>query len=298
MTRRRKLEQHRNSLNEIRDIMNSMKTLAYMETRKLARFLDAQHAVVQSIEDVAADLLSFFPETLPELTDTTSVYLLLGSERGFCGDFNHALLRHLELVLQEQAVDNPVLLAIGHKLSMLLEDDSRVTAFLDGASVVEEANTLLNQVVNELTALQEKHGVLSVYCLYHGGEDGIVMQRLLPPFHDLMHQPTRFSHPPLLNLEPAEFLIELIDQYLFAALFELLYTSLMAENHKRVAHLEGAVKHLDDQASELTRQGNALRQEEIIEEIEVILLSATSLGEKPELLDRDELNFSPPHESS
>jgi len=70
MTRRRHLEHHRQSLAEIRDIMNSMKTLAYMETRKLARFLDAQHAVVQSIEDVAADLLSFYPETLPEAQET------------------------------------------------------------------------------------------------------------------------------------------------------------------------------------------------------------------------------------
>jgi F-type H+-transporting ATPase subunit gamma len=59
----------------------------------------------------------------------------------------------------------------------------------------------------------------------------------------------------------------------------MLYTSLMMENHHRVTHLEGAVKHLDDQSEDLARQGNTLRQEEIIEEIEVILLSAASLGE-------------------
>jgi len=39
--------------------------------------------------------------------------------------------------------------------------------------------------------------------------------------------------------------------------------------------LEGAVKHLDDKSEELSRQCNALRQEEIIEEIEVILLSSS-----------------------
>ena len=54
MTQRRNLEHHRHSLAEIRDIMNSMKTLAYMETRKLGSFLDAQHTVLQSIEEVAA----------------------------------------------------------------------------------------------------------------------------------------------------------------------------------------------------------------------------------------------------
>ncbi len=38
MTRRQDIEQHRRSLNEIRDIMNSMKNLSFMETRKISEF--------------------------------------------------------------------------------------------------------------------------------------------------------------------------------------------------------------------------------------------------------------------
>jgi F-type H+-transporting ATPase subunit gamma len=75
-------------------------------------------------------------------------------------------------------------------------------------------------------------------------------------------------------------MLELVDQYLFAALHELLYTSLMAENQQRVMHLESAVRHLDEELSELNRQINILRQEEITEEIEVLLLSTGSLDEK------------------
>ena len=285
MTRRRNLERHRHSLAEIRDIMNSMKTLAYIETRKLARFLDAQHAVVRNIEEVAADFLSFHPETLPVVKEAMPVYLLIGAERGFCGDFNHALLRHLESALQAHPSGSPMLIAVGRKLYTLLEGDARAAALMDGAGVVEEVTSLLNQVVSELTTLQDKHGVLTVFCLYHGGEDDIVMQKLLPPFQRLLHMPPRFPHPPVLNQSPRKFLVELTEHYLFAALHEMLYTSLMVENHHRVAHLEGAVKHLDDESAELARQYNALRQEEIIEEIEVILLSAASLGEKSDRRD-------------
>ena len=188
MTRRRNLERHRHSLAEIRDIMNSMKTLAYMETRKLARFLDAQRTVVQSIEDVAADLLSFYPETLPEAKETTPIYLLIGSERGFCGDFNHALLRYLDSTLPTDLSGSPMLIAVGRKLYTLLEDDARVAALFDGAGVVEEVTTLLNKVVEELTTLQDKHGLLTVYCLYHGDEDGIITRKLLPYFQGLLHR--------------------------------------------------------------------------------------------------------------
>jgi F-type H+-transporting ATPase subunit gamma len=63
-------------------------------------------------------------------------------------------------------------------------------------------------------------------------------------------------------------------------LHALLYASMMMENHDRVRHLDGAVRHIDDQSEDLARQCNALRQEEIIEEIEVILLSAASVTEE------------------
>jgi F-type H+-transporting ATPase subunit gamma len=279
MTRRHSVQSHLHGLGEIRDIMNSMKTLAYMETRKLNRFLDAQHAVVRSIEDVAADLLGFHPEILPETKQATPVYILIGSERGFCGDFNRSLLKTMESVLPTHSPQQPMLIAVGRKLYTLMKDDARMVASIDGASVVEEVTALLIRLVNELTALQHKHGVLTVYCLSQNGEDGELIHELLPPFQNLVHNHPRFSCPPLLNLSPQEFFVELTDHYLFAALHEMLYISLVMENQYRVTHLEGAVKHLDDESAELSRQCNALRQEEIIEEIEEIMLSAASLGE-------------------
>lgn len=280
MTQRRELERHRRSLWEIHDIMNSMKTLAYMETRKVARFLDAQQAVVASIGNLAADFLSFYPEALPETDEAPRVYLLIGSERGFCGDLNHTLLTQLRAAREQFPFDQTNLIGIGRKLNMLLEDDETVAALIDGASVVEEVPAVLNQLVRELSSLQEIHGIVSVYGIYHGSLDGIVMQKLLPPFQHYLHQPRRFAHPPELNMSPADFLLELTEQHLFAALHEMLYTSLMTENRSRMSHLEGAVQHLDDESDELARKCNALRQEEIIEEIEVILLSASSIDER------------------
>ena len=262
--------------------MNSMKTLAYMETRKLARFLDAQTAVVHSIEEVAADFLGFYPDTLPEPSKATAVFLLIGAERGFCGDFNHAVLRQQQSALRANPSSAPALIVVGRKLHTLLEGDARVVAWVEGASVVEEVDAVLNQLAAEIVALQGKHGTLEVFCLFHSSEDGVVTQRLLPPFADLASSQSDDSMAPMLNLPPANFLIELTDQYLFAALHAMLYTSLMMENHQRVTHLDGAVKHLDDQSANLARQCNALRQEEIIEEIEVILLSAASLDGDPD----------------
>jgi len=280
MTSRRQLDEQRHSLAEIRNIMNAMKNLAYMETRKLDRFLDAQYAVVDSIEAVAADFVTAFPDALPAAQTGNRAYLLVGSERGFCGDFNEALLRHLEREQQEGLVtDAPVLIVTGRKLHVLLADDPRVVAFSDGVSVVEEVAEVLTGVVDSLADLQARFGTLALYALHHDhNEQTVVSQQLLPPFQAQLHEPSRFAHPPDLNLAPADFLIELSHHYLFAALQRIFYASLMAENQRRVQHLEAAVQHLDDQSLDLRRRCNALRQEEIIEEIEVILLNIAKAG--------------------
>lgn len=274
MSRRRSLEKHRQSLAEISDIMNSMKTLAYMETHKLGRFLEAQQRVVRSIETAAEDLLDAYPQILPHSEHMTPVYLLLGSERGFCGDFNHALLDRVVSTQTESRTAS--IIAVGHKLCTLLEDDPRVLLALDGAGVAEEVPQLLNRLVDVLSQLQLEQGPLSLICLYHQSKDHLVEQQLLPPFVTLTSStPDKLrSHPPCLNLEPTNLLLQLTEQYLFAALHEVLFTSLMSENHQRVEHLEGAVKHLQEESTQLIRTGNVLRQEEITEEIEVILLSA------------------------
>jgi F-type H+-transporting ATPase subunit gamma len=177
--------------------------------------------------------------------------------------------------------DKSMLITVGSKLYSLLEKDDRVVGWFVGASVAEEVTSILSQVVSKLTALQDEYGLLTVYCLYHNEEAGVAMQKILPPFQDLLHRPTHCTHPPVLNLSPHELLATLVDQYLLATLHEILYTSLMEENHRRVTHLGGAVRHLDEESSRITRQVNTLRQEEIIEEIKMILLSAASLGENP-----------------
>jgi len=278
MSRRRDLEHHRHSLGEIREIMNSMKTLAYMETRKLDRFLPAQRSVVKSIETMAADLLSCHPDILAEATETTPVFLMIGTERGFCGDFNHVLTDRLAAVRHAENAVRPRLLAVGHKLHPLLEGDDRVAAFVDGASVAEEVPAVLQRLVHKLALLQSDRFSPTLYGIYHD-DNGIAMNRLLPPFQYQLHTPPAHPHPPLMNLSAEELLIDLTDHYLLAALHQMLYTSLMVENRRRVTHLEGAVKHMDEESSDLAQQCSKLRQEEIIEEIEVILLSSANIDD-------------------
>lgn len=276
MSRRRELLGQRGQLMEIRDIMNSMKNLAYFETRKLGRYIRSQQQVVSHIETTAADLLYYHPDLKPKPEHGQTVYLLLGSERGFCGDFNAAIHTVLEGQLEEDNNDTPLLIVVGNKLQQRFENDRRVCAVLPGANAAEEVGPVLNQVIETLVELQTQQPELRLQVLYQDLLQGqVVNKTILPPFNDLAIPAVDNSGPLQINLSPPALLHELIEHYLFAVLYAISYAALMAENQSRIEHLENAIRRMDEKTDELARKSNAMRQEEIIEEIEVILLNAT-----------------------
>jgi len=100
MSKRRDIENHIRSLEEISDIMGAMKHLAVMETQKLTRLLSAQDRVVSTMHAAGTDFLRFYPEALPPTETGRLLYLVIGSERGFCGDYNDKLLESVQERLQ------------------------------------------------------------------------------------------------------------------------------------------------------------------------------------------------------
>lgn len=273
MSKRRAIDRHLRALGEIKEIMNAMKNLALMETHKLTRRLGTQRRVVASIEAAAADFLSFYPQLPGTPATTREVHLLIGSERGFCGDFNEALVTALRKRATEG--DQPAVLMIGNKLASRHADDPDVVARLTGPSALEEVEAVLLNLMATLEqwqATQVPARALRFTIFHHLPEEPGVKVTRLDPFSQET-PPQRFAYAPLLNLEPELFLARLAEHYLFAVLHELFYCSLMAENQQRVQRMDSAVRRIDEESQALLRRSNSLRQEEITEEIELIMLN-------------------------
>ena len=123
-------------LQEINSIMTAMKTLALVETNKLARFIEHQRLMLSNIDKAAADFQSFYSV---EHYDSTkpAILIVIGSQRGFCGNFNEHVIDSL--------VDLPVLdkettqlIVVGSRLNEKLHSDSYIIVnFVDGATVTE-----------------------------------------------------------------------------------------------------------------------------------------------------------------
>jgi F-type H+-transporting ATPase subunit gamma len=278
MTQRRDLERQHVAFGEILNIMNAMKNLALFETRKLARFLATQRRVVESLKATAADFRFFHSGLFKPPAYRGTAYVLIGSERGFCGDYNDALLRALGGRLAHENGGEVVLLPVGYRLTARMADDPRVAERLDGPGVVEEIEAVLIRLVETLNVLQHERGPLRTVVLHHRAEDEEVTATALDPFELTIPNAPRFAVPPRLYLAPQAFLAGLLEQYLFAGLYELFYNALMAENERRIRHMDGAIRRLEDESARLKLRYNMLRQEEITEEIEIIMLSAESMA--------------------
>ena len=277
MSKRRDIEDQIRSLGEISAIMSAMKNLALMEIQKLTRLLSAQERVVASMQEAGADFLMFYPDALPPTEGGRPLYVVIGSERGFCGDFNEQLLAHTQGALQLMGGRGPVLLTVGQKLTARISDGQYVPISVEGASVAEEVQSVLIRVMDHIHELQRQGPSarpLTITVVSHASETDGALSQTLRPFELPPGKIAHFADPPLLNLPPPVFLAELIDLYFYSFLHKIFYSALWAENRARVSHLEGAIQRLEKEISGLELKRNILRQEEITEEIELLMLSA------------------------
>ncbi|MDH5751106.1 MAG: F0F1 ATP synthase subunit gamma [Deltaproteobacteria bacterium] len=277
MTKRQEMDHQLKTLNEIKSIMTAMKNLAMVEIRKIQHRQQAQRQLSASVAATVSDFLDFHPPPGDRRDRPARVYVLVGSERGFCGGFNESLLREFrQHLLKEQPAVAGVIL-IGNKLGALLEDDWPVLRQLDGASAAEEVPRVFSTLLECLGELAlpreagEGRDIPELFALHHDHDTRAVeVVNLL----DLPRRDTPAHGSPPCLLRPAhEVLQGLVEHHLMSVFTRIFHTSLMAEMRSRLSHMESATSRIETRTGELIIRRNMLRQEEITQEIEIILLS-------------------------
>lgn len=278
MSRRREMEERLGALVDIRDILGAMKNLALMELHKLARLRATQREWTGWLEAAAADATSFHPEVFE--VPARTLYVALGSERGFCGDFNERIAEALRSrAATPGAADGPVI-AMGRRLWPLLETMTPAPVQVEGASVVEEIEAALGRLVwalDEYRGRDRRFSRCSISIVHHDSRCSTATIAELAPFRRGLVPLRRFGYAAQANEPPAALIEGVAEEYLFAALSTILCESLTAENNRRHQHMGDALHRLDERVAELDLKRSGLRREEITEEIEVILLGADVL---------------------
>jgi len=267
MGRQHELGRRIGALQDVDGILEAMQSLAMVEVSRITAFIEAQRAVLHHMETVLDDFLSDRP--LPERSVTADLMIAFGAERGFCGDFNQRIADTLRQQLDQSTLPTQIVL-VGTGLAEQWQGTAPTV--LAGPSVAEEVPQVLQRMTDAVTDMlgDSRDAPATGLLLVTHDSSGVVIRRLLP----LQREPVpRHPFALRLNLPAAHFGARLTEQYLYALLHAALYDSLLAENRRRVDHMEGALHRLDERLDELGKRLSRLRQEEITEEIEILMLS-------------------------
>lgn len=258
MSRRRELEDRLQLYDELTGILGAMRSFSLAELRRVGRGEEDQRRVSAAVALALADLADALPP--PPHGHVPDIWLLLGSVRGFCGGFNEDVLRAW------QARPTPALhtIVVGERLVGLMPEDPSLHA-VSGAMGTEDAAPTVDRILSVLgkldRALDGRSGL--VVCLRD--EDGVRCERLLPLAAKSAGNPL-----PLAHESHARTATRVAEHYLFHALLALMLRSIHSENHLRLLQMENALRHLERSREDLVRLRNRLRQEEIVEEIELM----------------------------
>ena len=257
MSRYRELTEHLKGLDDIRAILAGMRTLAAVELQRVTRLQEVGAQLRQGLEAAVAAHFAGGPS--PPAPPDAGLCVLLGSEKGLCGDFNDRLLA-------EAAHHAGPRVLVGSKLAAAAVQMPAVAARCPGALGADDVGPVLTGLAQALAGLDAAGGRLDVLC-HDPQQHRVLRVAVLPPPTGA----TRTEAAPRLQLPAPQFEAALLEQYLFAVFNGLLIGSLLVENQQRIAHLQAALQRLDERCDGLRQRQRHARQEQIIEEVEVAL---------------------------
>ncbi|HTX59320.1 MAG TPA: FoF1 ATP synthase subunit gamma [Verrucomicrobiae bacterium] len=265
MSKRRNLQERVRAFGDLRDVLESMKNLAMVEIGKLARIEPAGRHMLEELSQIASATASYHP--VLRQPPPARLYVLVGSERGFCGDFNEGVARCWAHVRRGEP--DALAIAVGSVLAERLAPNG-IAASVAGPAIAEDLDRCLVELLHAVDAVEKRGAVPLGLTAIANGLERIQSIAVLP------FEPPRVAPgapPPDLNLPAKAFVREFVDRYADAALHRVFATSLLCENRARLAHMTVAIDRLDENVAALGRRIHRLRQEEITQEVESILLS-------------------------
>jgi len=276
MSQRREIEGRLALYDDLAGILGAMRSFALAELHRVTRRAAAQHEVVTALHAAWCDLAPALAEPAAANGKNGSngtaagtpssprdLWLLLGSVRGFCGSFNEDVAR----AWRDNAPADCRVIVVGERLISAIGDGAQrtdVAGVIGGLDAAAGVDRILAAIDAARTDSPNHNGLMLCY----RDETETRCERLLP-----LPQPPSGSAGilPLTHEAPAYVAGQVAEHYLFHTLLARLLQSIRVENHMRLMQMENALQHLERGGEALQRQRNRLRQEEIIEEIELIV---------------------------
>ncbi|GAB4188394.1 MAG: F0F1 ATP synthase subunit gamma [Simkaniaceae bacterium] len=269
---------------DLSSVVRTMKSIAAVNIRHYEKAVRSVREYFHSIELGFQILVHNHPEILSIEQREAKVKIIgtivIGSERGMCGEFNDRLHHYFTRILQEQQKEMPQVhvLSIGEHITYRLEDKFQVKSFAFPSSF-EGVGELLWSLLEVIADWREVYQIEEIRLFYNRMVSGSAyepaMLQVLPLdlrwLFELKQRKWESRTIPTFSIPWEELFAELVQEYIYISLYRGFAESLASENASRLRAMHAAQQNIEDHLKELEKGYHQQRQNSITEELFDIL---------------------------
>ena len=208
-------------------------------------------------------------------------YVVVTSDRGFCGSFNSNIIKRAKSEIDSQAAEDVTLLAIGSKgADFYSRRDYQISDKYIGIfnNLDFQHAAQISARIQELYLAREVDRVFAVYNSFKSAGAQIIKVAQLLPVE--LHQPENggaVSTDYLYEPQAGKILDEIVPKNLNVQIWRVLLESYAAEEGARMVAMDSATENAEEMIYDLTLHYNKVRQAAITTEISEIVAGAEAL---------------------
>lgn len=268
------------SVTNTKKITKAMGLVATSKLRKARMELETNNKYFNSIKKVAEELIKSIDDDnnssyIKGNKATKKLYIVLTSDSGLCGGFNHGVASALNEVAGIDPINN-VVMVVGQKgISYVKKYGFETIAEyvqIPDVPTIKEAKTVVEHALR-LYKNNEVGEVNVVYTHFHSPVKQLVtVDKLLPIDRDKNEKKTDFLIEPNSN----SVVENTFDVYFRGKLLNSLLHSKTSEQNSRMQAMDGATKNANDLLDAYNIKYNRIRQGAITQEISEIVSGANA----------------------
>ena len=281
MPSRPQIEKQIQTIEGLRDIISSMRSLAAIYLSRTEERLEGIRTYADTVGRAIEDCLFGREIALPESEGKGSAILTFFSEQGLCGRFNEVMAE----AAAEHALEiaSPRFIVVGRRGPALLRRaELDIIAELPSTTSPDGQDGVIHRIAKTVLELVERGAFGQLYLLYarylSPGRIEPRFERILPlDLEQWRDKKDPRATAPRLALPRLQLLSELVNEYAFVSLFRAMTESLAGENGMRLQSMEAAKSNIDESLNDLQLQARIQRQNEITEELLDLVSGAEAL---------------------
>ncbi len=280
------------SINNLYHMVHSMETLATMKISKLKYALEARKKYTLQIETLLNQLLLSFPEHFnqfsilqPRVNETKPLYIVLSSDRGFCGAMKNIIEGEAKKTLsKKQAYQCWV---FGKKTAQWLKEDGFKVSRIYELSLekVEESfvGSFIDEILNDLRIGNIDVVYFISMAFYSSLSQKIKTRKIIPldPIQRNIDANQQDETQNTLLLPDAVSLIDTISSlYLKAVILRIFIEAAASEQAMRMMSMKNASDSAKEMLETVRQDYQHMRQEKITRELMELVLYESSTKNK------------------